>query len=514
MKKMTALVLALVLALGLVGCGGTGGLFGGGGAGTASAAALTYYPEVIQGAHNDDDKAYVPTMDGEVFEVKGEVEDICITADRSKAVYTDTDGGLFYIEIPDGERERIARDVMGFQASDKGVWYATYDEEEDEVTLYRYAYGDEEAFRVFSAEEDAVGNLGFDNDNLNAAYAIDEKVYYVGWTDAEPEKIGSFEGDVTIEYVAKDGSFVVWSDQSDSTITIYCWENGERVKVGEFESSSWYAYCYVLVDQTEKCFTATCTGSEAMFFKRIGEDAIKIKLPDSLSSLYPMTPQGRFDYVTYDPAGGFYVLSDDTLYWIDSEGEREKAASNVESFTTVKGWIYTLDGDGNLRAGQATGSELELEKIAGDVSAIRTTAIGSDVIYYLRDVSDSYGTLYALEVGELEPVKVTGDVYSSYLTYGTDGKTIYFFKDVDDVSGTSSYSAGSLYRYTFGDESPEKISGDVVVESPESGFNLYVVDGGSFLFRKGAEYRDSTLYFNWMYSDGVESTKLVGDVTF
>ena len=510
MKKKIAWLLILVLALGLAGCGGSSG-----DEGPESAAAPNYYPTAFVGAINEDGNAFVPTMDGGVFEVNGEVRDIYITPDRSKAVYLDDDGGLFYIEIPDGERERIARDAASCRVSDKCVWYFTEDEEEDEVCLYRYAYGDEEAFRVFSAERDAAGNMGFDARGLNAVYTVDEKVYYLGWNDAEPEKIGAYEGVIYNFFVAQNGSFAVWADISGSTVTLYCWENGERSRLGEFESTSQYPYCLFFADPSEQYFTAACDGSEIMFFKKIGEDAVKIKLPDKLSiaNMFPKTPQGYFGYVPYDPAGGFYILSGDTLCWIDSEGEREKAASNVADFTTAGGWIYLLDADGNLRAGPAEGSELELEKIAGDVGAIVNSAIGADVIYYLRSVSDSHGTLYALEVGGVEPVKVAGGVYSSYLTYGTDGKTIYFFKDCDSVPGTSNTMAGSLYRYTFGDESPEKISGDVVVEYVRSGVNPYVAEADSFLYRKAPEYRDGSLYFNWMYYDGAESVRLAGDVS-
>lgn len=541
MKKTIAWFLILILALGLAGCGGISipGLSGSAEAEAAPAAPAFAPPRELSGVRDEDGGAWLPTMDGGVFRLDSEeITQSVITPDRSRAVYIE-DGALYTCRIPDGEPERLDREaVLIYGATDSSVLYVRAGED-GLLDLFRCSYDGEKPLAVRrGVSPDMEDHMVCSSRSLNVAYADDGRLYYLDEHADSPEKIGTYEGVAEFLYVADNGSFVVWMDKVEVssynyTSTVMCWEDGERSRLCEFEGSD----ALVFADLSERYFVFTCNSGGDTYLKEVGGEAVRLRLPRPID-YFPATPRGWFHMVDYDPAEGLYLLdADATLYWFDAEGEREKVVSEIDypsfdsgSFACSRGFLFYLK-DGNLYAGPVAGSELDAEKVMSDVSYIVPPVPDAEVIWFTRGEEDDYAQLYALRVGDTEPVKVAGEVYSELncIIPGTDGKSVLFYKDFEFPL------TGTLYRYAWGDEGPVKISRDVLVEQQEdlmayAGFasllpwrmnelgmwmGLICADTSSFLYRKSIDVRENDeVFYNLMYFDGEESTRLAGDVTY
>jgi len=195
--------------------------------------------------------------------------------------------------------------------------------------------------------------------------------------------------------------------------------------------------------------------------------------------------------------------------------------SNIGSYSIYDNSLYFVDEDSNLKTAKIAEATLSNEeKITGDVEILDTTS-NNGYIYFIKDYSstDETGILYAYKKG-VAPVKIASDVtcwkYESFgyingLKKNPDGKTIYFYKDSTDIKDTySSYAV--LYKYTYGDTEPTKITSDVVIGSINSGYTSGVIDNNSFIYLKYSSVNDEKIIGDWYYFNGTDSTKMAADV--
>ena len=313
-----------------------------------------------------------------------------------------------------------------------------------------------------------------------------------------------------------------WSDYKEYEETIYISVNGEKSKIGTFETSSKYESSLVTYNKNNQFAVVMNWYSDTLFVAPESGEPLKIKLDGELASMIVFTKTGPLSEDTSSAFPGIYVSVEGfNLYHIDANGEREKVLPEAYSYTIYDNFIYFTDEDNNLKIAKLAEATLSREeKITGDVEILGTES-KNGYIYFIKDYNSTgqTGTLYMYKKGA-DPVKITSDVscwkygsigYGIDASYSPDGKTIYFYKDSTNIKDTyQSFSA--LYKYSYGDTKATQIASDVVVGSINSGYASGSINNRSFVYLKYSYVKDEEVFADWYYFNGTDSSKMVTDV--
>ena len=515
MKKTLALLLALACLLSLCACG----LPGGGSRAAGKAAKAAIFENVsVSGVLDAEGNAYVPVFNGEAYTFKGDVSALELSPDRTKAVMLEKDGKMtVYTDLPNDEHSKVTEE--GSEIA--GIWDEGFLYLDKENTAYRYLFAEGESLKLGSYTRSTETCW---DENFNVLYADEGKIWRLTPSDAEPEMIATYDKEKTVRLleISKDGETAVWCVNDGLSREVYVCENGEKSKVGTIELSSKYGSVYTYFNESQTCLLVFSQYCKTMYIKPQGGEAIKVKLSgEPASTLY--TEKGRFVWDDGDSFKGGYILTEGSssgsgynLFYIDAEGEREKILSDVQSMDVSDGKLVYSDAEGTLYYAKLDKASIgEPTMIAGDVGYYYACAIADDYVYYLKNVDDSEGTLYAYKLGDKEPKKVTTSVYPS-LYLSTDGKTVYFYKDREKIDKDKYYYTGTLYSYTYGSDEAQKIASEVVTGSFSSGLNKGGIKSDALVYAKFLSYEKDKdeLYVNLVHYNGSESTVIARDVIY
>lgn len=465
--------------------------------------------------YDSDGIAYIPVMDGNIVKVDDNVFRSLLAPDRKHVVTLTKDKALYYTGIDQTEKKQITDNGNSIKdVTEQGVLYTDFDED-----FHRYLFADETDVNL-----GPVDDFVCSEENFNVAFCEESSVYILEGTSQEKEKIGNISDECNLLYVSDDGKTIYWEDYKPYEETVYVYTDGEKSKVGTFETSSKSTGTYVKFNKNKTYAVIENNNSDMLFVMPSVGEPIKIKLGGELGSTRIYTASGAIDMDSSSEFTGLYVSVEgsdgNNLYYIDDKGEREKVLSGVGSYVIYEGFLYYVDEDSNLKIAKLSGASLsEEEKVTGDVEILNSESING-YVYFAKDYSSSEetGILYAYKKGS-EPIKIASDVYCwvygrlGFISGATssDGKTIYFFKDSSDIGDTYSNS-GVLYKYTYNDSEPTKIASDVIIGTLSSGYVSGVVDNNSFIYLKYSSVKGDDIISDWYYYDGSESTKMVGDV--
>ena len=432
MKKIIAMLLALVLALSLCACGSSGK--------GAAKDLVAHENDIVSGLLNDDGHAVVTPISPESYEIPGNIFVCHTTPDKTKAVALEWDRKMtLYTNLANLDETVMLTDngdAIAY-AADTGVLYTDQDD-----IFYRYTYADGETLTLGDLDDYCVEN------EFDILYAKDGNIYLLLKDAAEGEKIATYDqaNSISLGALSKDGSAAIWYEKKGSNYDIFICENGEKTRMGSMDISSSYATVNTYFNQTGTWAIAYSLWSNVLYVKSAGKDVIKIKFSDELDTA-PYTKVNTYRWDNSPEFPGLYVLvdaeKDNNLYYVDSEGEREKLVSGVLDFAVSNGTLFYVDSDNNLYRTEVTGKDMaEPVKIAGDVNCLHLPLNG-DCIYYIKSFDNNEGALYAYKKGTEEPVKVASSVYCfavgtavySQLKNSTDGNTVYYYTDVEENVG-------------------------------------------------------------------------------
>ncbi len=513
MKKATVIVLLLAMMLTVCGCAFSLPSRG-------SKGYVTYETNFMNAMVDEDGKVHFATFSDKGLSIKGEYLSGRMSYDRKKIAVLDKDGTLTaYTDVSDLEKkETVATDAANLRfVGDYGLFY-----EDGDKNLFRYSFVD--------GENTALGNSSdidayYLNKYYNLLYAKDGGIYLLKNDTSEPERIAKYDTDKNVDFLAisKDCNIFAWSIEEGQSCELYIYENGESEKIGTMELSSRYSYVYGLTNEVSNCTILYSYDSDVMYIKPLGKEVVKVKLGKEFSA-GSYTKNCNFRWDPSDSFTGLYVLTDaDTdknLYYIDAEGDREKVLSGVKNYHIFEGYLYYTDSDSTLYYAKLNGAEIdEPVKLSNDVIAF-SYAMNAPYIYYQKNYDQNEATLYMYKSGEKDPVKVSSGVYASSsfssiytnLSNSMDGKTIYYFKDVEQDVGDTYNDIGTLYSFTYGSDSSVKISGDVVVGSITSGYYPSEIKPSSFVFKKYDSDTSDAILVNWMFYNGSDSTVFAKDL--
>lgn len=507
MKRLIALLLVILLTFALCACDG----------GTSTT--VEHKKASISAKIDANGTAFIPMMDGTVVSINGDVEEAEITDDRNTIVVLESDG-LLYFTSPTSTTEKttIATNVETLSVvRSTGV---IYKDEESEV--YRYTFAD--AANVSLGTDVA---LAVAENTLSALIADDQgDIYILAHNSSEREKIGTYDESCSVEEITDDCKMAVWveKDESAETHTMHLYVNGEHHKLEEVDYE--YNRTYAYFNKAATFVAVTNLYSENVHFIPIGgTDVVCAKLGSELSEGVVYTANGILTEDSSKEITGLYVLTDadngSNLYHISMDGGREKMANNIESIAIKNGRIYYLNTKSDLYTAKLDGSMLVDEtKISSDVYTYEVSADGK-YIYYIKNLDENVGSLYRCNSASPdEPEKISSNVYNYYSSYwasayfclSTDGKTVYYFEDVEEGIGGTYSDCGTLKCAAEGSE-PVRISTDVIVTQPISGLYDWNINPNAFVFEKYITVDDDgNLLVNWVYYNGTETTTLAKEV--
>ena len=513
MKKMIVILLAVVLELSLAACGQSSSV-----------------PDKIKmeiGARYDcDGNAYIPLMSGKAVKIDDDVAEAELTPDHTRIVVRTKDGVLYYTDTDQVKKTEI---------TDK-VYYTTY--VRDEGVLYKDSDGDYHRYLFADGSDVNVGE--FDTSMLsetgfNFAFKIGSSICILPENSNRMEEVGKSEGDCDLAYLSDDGRTVYWNDYKDYENTVFISVNGEKTKIGTFETASSHYPAAVTYNKNHKFAVVTNLSADILFVVPSHGELFKVKLSGRLASNAVFTKTGPLSEDTSAAFFGIYVYvegsDEDNLYYIDANGEREKVLSGIGMYEIYDNSICFVDEDDNLRTAKLAEETLSKEeKITGHVDILNysTRIHNGGYVFFIKDYDDAdmTGTLYAYKIGS-DPIRiaseVTCDKFGSsgmgYIWgwYGSDGKTIYYYKDFthsDDVDGEYPSNCAVLYKYTYGDSEPTRIASDVMINTIDSGDIFGVLDNKSFIYLKYSSIKDGKVIGDWYYYNGKESVRMASDIIY
>lgn len=471
---------------------------------------------------DQDGTAYLPLMDGNVITIKG---DICVAMaleDRNTILVLEQDGLLYVTNAANPEdRTTIAENVTNLNmATNAGVIFENVDSE-----LFRYLFADASTVSIGT-------EMGFTaaDHSLSILCADDEgNIYLLPENATEPERIAHYDTSFIPKAVSNDGKTAVWVEKNSGagTHTLYCYTDGNRTKLEEIEYK--YDRSTAQFNKSQTVLGIADSSSQKVHFLALGDEksdeVTTVKLGNELYSSILYTKNGTLSDETSKSVDGLYAMvatdSNFSVYYI-ANGDREKILSNVCNVEIVNGRIYYIDDDGSLNTAKLNGSELEEEhKVSSDVETFRVSSDGN-YAYYFKNSDNNVGTLSRYNVQTDASEKISSNAYSyvgsyysvAYFYISADGKTVYYFEDVEGIDNT--YSDMGTLKYATVSKEPIKISSDIIVAAPYTGLDSNYVTPTSFAVAKYISVENvndqNQMIVNWMYFDGSEAKVIAKDV--
>ena len=471
---------------------------------------------VITGKIDEDGIAYLPLPDGSILELdEEEMVSLRMTKSREYIFGLQKDGTLFYAPVSDPDAQTVISDEVASIAiyRSAGLFYYNGDDE-----LFRYTFADQ--------NELALGRCTLSVNSYSLSALLRNKdgdLLILPESAAEPEEIGSCGIEVSLNGVSIDGGMAVWTEEpKDNKSTIYLYADGEVTELETYEEDRYGTYTTYSADGSFACIYNTDISN--VYLKYAGQELVTCKLGSNASFTTIYTERTTLSQDTAARIDGVYLFAEtdegSNLYYVDSQGERERVVSNIISVHIRNGRIYYKTYENDLYCAQISGFQLSgEEKIASEVCLYKVTPDAS-AVFYMKDVDESCsGNLYYWLADTASGEKMASDVHSWYYSYlkswlgsfyvGTDNRTVYYYTDAElDVFDYS--DVGTLMVHTIGGEA-EKIASDIIVGDVSSGLVSYI-DPTNVVFEKFLSDEDDEAIINWVRYNGVETETMAKEV--
>lgn len=473
----------------------------------------------IGAKYSEDGSAYIILPeDGSCIVIDGEIMFAGITADRKHVVVMQEDGTLYVTNKKLSKKTVIADNaerIYGFR--NDGFIYMNKNMGE-----FRVLFSDNIPLKL-----DTNTDFLSATNTLSLAYVTQEgEIYTLSADSNEGVRISSNAQDVELLGISDDGRTAFWSELVNGTPTLYLAENGIKEKLGELDSSSYSGYSYAQFSKDSELATLASWYSDSMWIKKAGEAAVKVKLGSNCARPYYIcTESGPIDRTKASKISSLYVSasSDEgmNLFYISSDGSRERILSGVDDYVIANGTIFYTDVDQNLYCGKLNKASISGEKrIASEVYCFSAAQNGK-YIYYMKDCADGFGDLFCFKTGSDSAQKIGSDVayYETGYGYGwtclhfsPDGGTVLYYIDTEIIPGTGRYNS-SLMMWSYGDKAGVKIADDVIANSVSSARSTEDFDPKGFVFSKYSRTdSNNNLFVDLIYYDGKTMTRLAADV--
>lgn len=282
--------------------------------------------------------------------------------------------------------------------------------------------------------------------------------------------------DVTIDSVLGTDVYYETGTQNEEAMATVA-EKLDEYFINQLSAPSFRTQCGAKGD------VVIMTGAEKFIFVRnnkIVSGKLKGSDPRVLASTNGLSIERDTKFAS---AKGFYVLTQNekdeyrTVYYISfKDGKVEKLISKCfGAMFGADNFVLYLDSKGTYKCGVVNLKDCEIEDEnnvgkSKDISIFNYADVSARYLYYIDDED-----LYVYDVKKDNKEKIESDVDEN-LSISTDGKTVYYFSDVDDGIGT-------LYSYNVKDAESVEIAEDVIVGSLTSHLASYEIKPKSMFFK-------------------------------
>ena len=447
--------------------------------------------------------------------IKDEVKDSIMTQDRKHVIVLLKDGSLYVTNPKQSKKTTITTecDVITHVRND-GFFYIDKND-----IVHRILFSD------FSSTQ--LGkDIGFAiaENNTTALYATnDGKIHTLLNTEEEDNTIGTYSKQCYLEEISDNGEISTWVNNPEDSQTIVLNEGASTATIGTIDDED--NRINAIFSKDQQLIVIENTYSDSIYIKSTGKELIEAKLGAFPANKKIFTNKGRLDNTLTKDIKSLYISTESdigsNIYNISLTGERERILSKVDNYVIANNTIIYTDTESNLYTAKINGNTTSDEiKITNNVSTFDVTSNGK-YVYYIKDCIDSIGTLYGYKIGEKEPQKISSDVNfdnTSWDTpmgtsYSTDGTSIFFYKDVEEISDTFIFQ-GTLMKWSYGDTESTKISSDVLTNTLTSYLINRNINPSDFIFLKYRTLTDDHLYADIIHCNGTTSKKIAPNITY
>lgn len=469
---------------------------------------------------NEHGTAYIPLAKGKAIVIQDDVAEAVLTRDQKHVVVLQNNGTLYVTDkMAEDKTEITSKCAVLSYVRNEGFFY-----EDKEGNFHRVLFKDYDSVKLGNVSDYAVAT-----DTTSILYVTtDGGIYRLTAKSEEREKLGSVTDYASARAISDNGQTAVWITVKSGEQTIVLYEGDEKFTLGKVSGEYGTGATF---SKDQKMVVVRNYNSNNLWIKYVGQEPIKVTLGgESSGSVY--TDKGYLSDAKASSVSYLYMAANSDTYYsenvysISKDGDREKLLSDVSGWSVANGYMVYKDEEGTLYYAKLDGNSLSEEnRIANDVLSFQLTDNGK-YVYYMNDC-DSSGTtaaLYCYKIGSKKPQRITSEAsclslsfldYSDgimYITCSADGKTVFFFKDLEDISDTYD-SQGTLMMWSYGDKQPTKVSSEVVAFTLEGiGATGEVKKDGVMFMRFNSVDSNKDIWGNWMYYNGKKTVKIASDV--
>lgn len=469
---------------------------------------------------NEQGTAYIPLAKGNTIVIQDDVAEAVLTKDQKHVVVLQDNGTLYVTDKKaENKTEITSKCAVLRYVRNEGFFY-----EDMEGNFHRVLFKDYDSVKLGSVTDYAVAA----NTTSILYVTTDGGIYRLSSKGEEREKLGSVTDYASARAISDDGQTAVWITVKSGEQTIVLYEGDEKFTLGkasgEYGTSATFS-------KDQKMVVVKNYYSNNLWIKYVGQEPIKVTLGgENSGSVY--TDKGYLADVKTSSVSYLYTAADSDTYFlknvysISKDGDREKLLSNVTDWSIANGYMVYKDEEGTLYYAKLNGSSLSEEnRIANDVLSFQLTDNGK-YVYYMNDYDTDGNTaaFYCYKIGSKKPQRITSEASClnlSFLDYidwimditcSADGKTVFFFKDLEYISDTYD-SQGTLMMWSYGDKQPTKVSSEVLKYTLEGiGATGEVKKDGVMFMRFDSVDSNKNIWGNWMYYNGKKAVKIISDV--
>ena len=467
--------------------------------------------------------------DYEYVEISDYIIDAQLSPDMKQCVYLADNNKLYYAKTDNTSIEEITTDCTSIEkVTDLGVIYSDKNEK-----AHRYMFGKKSDMTLGPLDECCIAdsNLNvawtsfWEDQNIYLLKESSDEIEIIStyqfscyvsdisddgnivyWDVYDMNGDTSIITGVGISPISEsalggfiDGASVSVSGGSSERVPkeyIYEYKNGNiNIKVELNNTSSWDYEpigCHTRLNGSD---SFTYVYNDFMYELDIINESGKVinyKLENPISE-YICTKNGRFEYDKSLRYEGLYVNVQEerpnrrvinNISYLNPYGYRFDLLSDVLDYVIFDEYIYYIDSNGKLLRSKILGYKLSEPELIDDgyIHEILSDLCTNGYVYYSKGTHEAYedkkseGELWVYNEAsgskraEEEVFFSMNDIrYWDHENVNEDGKTVYFFKNVEYNSASKNEAKGDLYAYTYGDNKAMLIASNVVLGSVKGG---------------------------------------------
>lgn len=471
---------------------------------------------------DDTDTPYLSLVNGETLKIADDATFAALTPDGKRAVYLQPDGketAVILLDVKSGKKKTIHtasqnQHLLVRAIGNNGVFFLAADEEKASMLVYDFKRSDFtlrlEEISAFDLLSVSSALQSASDPSFSFGYIHEKAIFTFTEGDKEPTKLYTVSGaEPELLYVSNKGKTVVWSETSGKSVLL---RMAYRGKVSVLVRDLSIEDDIQIAGTADGGFFALYTGNEIHMIRN-GKELTKARCTNTVVGLEQWNVYTDRGQLIGDSASlkGIYLELDDVLYYLNTNGEKEKILSNLGRYVIRNNRIFYIQNEVLYLADIKNGLATDRVKLGADVLEFEVSSDG-EYVYFLN----AQGTLHAYRCGDDTANRVAADIPAFYST--VQGDRMLYFTDCKTLDNSSYVVTGTLMEYSHKTGESRRIAYDVELTSLHSA-NVGDEEGFGFIDLQSFEYLEyagkvkEEAVFDLRYYNGKRSATVLESVT-